>query len=400
MTTPLIEREVIRTDRGLAELCRELRQAGRFALDTEFVGERTYVPRLCLVQVATDGFIALVDTLAVRDLSPLWALTADPSIEKALHAAREDLRLAYYGGERVVPQNIFDTQVAAGFVGLPQYPLGYGRLVEAVMGVKLSKGETRSEWDRRPLTPDQLQYARDDVRYLLPIRDRMGGVLERLGRGGWLAEEMARYSDPLVYEPDPEAAYLRLRGSRGGLTARPTALLRAVAAWREREAADRNVPARSLLRDETLIEMALRPPRRLADFPRLRGFPEDEEADLGPGLLQSLDAARALPAESLPPPLAGSVEEETPAQRALAEVLYALAMTLCLRRDLASELALTRADALALARGLGPSPLLSGWRRQALGEELRRVITGEAEARISVTADGPTVSIVPSENPL
>ena len=140
MTSPLVEREMVRTGEGLAALCGELRAAGRFALDTEFLGERTYVPRLCLVQVATAEFIALIDTIAVRDLAPLWALVADPEVETVLHAAREDLRLAYYGGRRLIPRSIFDTQVAAGFVGLPMYPLSYARLTEALMGVKLGKG--------------------------------------------------------------------------------------------------------------------------------------------------------------------------------------------------------------------------------------------------------------------
>ncbi len=271
MPQTLRELETIRTSEALADLCRSLHAAGRFALDTEFVGERTYLPRLCFVQVATEDFIALVDTLAFANLDPLWDLVADPNIQVVLHAAREDLRLAYYGGQKRLPQNIFDTQVAAGFIGLPAYPLSYARLAEALMGVKLSKAETRSEWDRRPLSPAQLEYARDDVRYLLPITDKIVRMLDKLGRTAWMDEEMSRFSDAKTYETAPEDAYLRLRTGRG-FSARPTALLRAVAAWREEEAAARDVPSRSLLRDEVLIELALRPPRRLTEFRRLRGF--------------------------------------------------------------------------------------------------------------------------------
>ena len=158
------------------------------------------------------------------------------------------------------------------------------------MGVKLSKAETRSEWDRRPLTPAQLEYARDDVRYLLPMTDKINNLLGRLGRTGWMQEEMGRFSEARTYETAPEDAYLRLRVGRG-FTARPTALLRAVAAWRETEAADRDVPARSLLRDEVLLELAQRPPRRLTEFRRLRGFPEVEEVTFGAPLLDALNAA-------------------------------------------------------------------------------------------------------------
>ena len=187
---PLQELPTVRTSEALADLCEKLQQAGRFALDTEFVGERTYLPRLCLVQIATVEFIALVDALAVPNLDPLWNIVADPSVEKVLHAAREDLRLAWFGGGKRPPAGVWDTQVAGGLIGLPAYPLSYARLVEALMGVKLSKGETRSEWDRRPLTPAQLDYARDDVRYLLPLWDKMRRLLERLGRLDWLREEM------------------------------------------------------------------------------------------------------------------------------------------------------------------------------------------------------------------
>jgi ribonuclease D len=176
--SPLRELETIRTSEALAALCADLRKAGRFALDTEFVGERTYLPRLCLVQIATTEFIALIDTLAVGTMDPLWDLVIDPRIEKVLHAAREDLRLAYFGAARRLPAGVYDTQIAAGLVGLPSYPLSYARLAEAVMGVKLNKAETRSEWDRRPLSPAQFEYARDDVRYLLPIADKLNRVLD------------------------------------------------------------------------------------------------------------------------------------------------------------------------------------------------------------------------------
>ena len=200
---PLTQLETVRTPEALESLCQTLRDAGRFALDTEFVGERTYIPRLCLVQVATTEVIGLVDTLAVRDMTPLWDLVCDPDVVKVLHAAREDLRLAFFGGNRRLPVRIFDTQVAAGLVGLPSYPLSYARLAEAIMGVKLSKAETRSEWDRRPLTPAQLDYARDDVRYLLPIQDKIAALLARLGRSAWMTEEMARFSEPRTYEVAP-----------------------------------------------------------------------------------------------------------------------------------------------------------------------------------------------------
>ena len=195
-----------------------------------------------------------------------------------------------------------------------------------------------------------------------------------------------------LYESDPELAYLRLRGPRAGFTGRPTALLRAVTAWREREAAARDVPARTVLRDEVLTELGLRPPRRLTDFARLRGFPEGEEAELGPGILAALDAARALPEDQWPAPLAGAFDEGTPAERAAGDLLYALGESLCLARNLAPELVINRADALALARHQADPPLLTGWRRRALGDELARFASGEMTVQVLFTPDGPQVS--------
>ena len=397
---PLRELETVRTPEALAGLCRRLKDAGRFALDTEFVGERTYLPRLCLVQVATAEFIGLVDTIAVENLAadamaPLWDLVADPGVSKVLHAAREDLRLAYFGGGKRLPVGVFDTQVAAGLIGLPSYPLSYARLADAVMGVKLSKAETRSEWDRRPLTPAQLEYARDDVRYLLPITDKLDRLLERLGRREWMAEEMTRFAEARTYEVAPEEAYLRLRNARG-MTARPTALLRAVAEWREREAAARDIPVRSLLRDEVLIELAQRPPRRLTDFRRVRGFPETEDVTLGAPILDALNAARALDEDQLPPPLASGGPEETPRERVLGDLLYALGEALCLERDLAPELALTKADALALARGQQGGALRTGWRAAAVGDDLMRIATGAVSARLQVTSQEVRVEFTPA----
>ncbi|MGO8673707.1 MAG: ribonuclease D [Capsulimonadaceae bacterium] len=392
------EREMVRTSEGLAALVQELRDAGRFALDTEFAGERTYVPRLCLVQVATEKFIGLIDAVAVPDLSPLWALVGDPSIEKVLHAAREDLRIAYYGGLKLIPRGVFDTQVAAGLVGLSLYPLSYARLVEAMMGVRLTKTETRSDWERRPLSPEQVRYARDDVRYLLPIASRLSRLLEKLGRGTWLSEEMERFSDPGVYEPDPEEAYLRVRGPRQGLTARPTAILRAIASWREREAALRNTPARAVLRDEVMTEIALRSPRRLGDLSRMKSFPAGEESTLGPPLLAAVEAARAIPESELPSALVGQ-EEDTPQQRILIDTVAVLGAALCLSRNIAPELALTKASAAELVRnGAGTgAALLTGWRAQAVGRELADVLLGKASVHAHVSGGELSVTITAPE---
>jgi len=393
----LIDRPMVATAAGLKELVAELRAAGRFAVDTEFSGERTYVPRLCLVQVATTEFIALIDTLAIHDLTDFWDLVTDPAVEKVVHAAREDLRIAYFGAGRKVARNVFDTQIAAALVGLSQYPLSYARLVEALQGVRLAKTETRSEWDRRPLTVDQISYARDDVRYLLPMTDRLKNLMERLGRSEWIHQEMERFADPRTFEADPDEAYLRLRIPRGGLTARATAMLRDLTAWRERYAADSNVPTRTVLKDETLMDIVQRSPKRITDLTRIRSFPVGEEGTLGHSVLQVLEKVRALTTEELPDPLT-ALEDETPAQKALIDLVNAIGAAICLRQNIAPELAVTRTSVAELVRGSNRSPLKSGWRYEALGKQLVEFVEGRATLQ-ALVAGGEVIPAFHTNEP-
>lgn len=380
----LQDRPMVRTDSDLAALCAELREAGRFAIDTEFIGERSYVPRFCLAMVATPSFSALIDPLPIRNLEPLWRLLADPTVEKVLHAAREDLRLAYYGGKGAVPTCIWDTQVAAGLIGFSPYPPGYGRLVQAMLGVRLDKSETRSDWDRRPLSPEQIRYARDDVRYLLPLADRLRTLLAEVGRVEWAEEEMGKFAEASLYEPDPEEAYLRVRSPRRGMNSQATAVLRSLAAWRERAAADQDVPVRSILADDVLTALALRPPRRVHDLSRVRGFPEGEENSLGHPILQAIAAAQAMAEADLPAALAEGPDERTAEERAMADMVYSLGTALCAAQKISPELALGRTEAAALVRGDRNLALLKGWRRIALGENLCRFVEGAATAQIRV----------------
>ncbi|MDQ2731672.1 MAG: HRDC domain-containing protein [Armatimonadota bacterium] len=387
----LQERPMVRTDSELAALCAELREAGRFAIDTEFIGERSYVPRFCLAMVATPAFITLIDPLPIRNLDPLWGLLADAAVEKVLHAAREDLRLAYYGGKGAVPARIWDTQVAAGLIGFSPYPPGYGRLVQSMLGVRLDKSETRSDWDRRPLSPEQIRYARDDVRYLLPLADRLRALLEEEGRVDWAEEEMGKFTEASLYEPDPEEAYLRVRSPRRGMNGQATAVLQALAAWRERTAADQDVPVRSILSDDLLTALSLRPPRRVHDLSRVRGFPEGDENTLGPPIMKAITAAQAVAEADLPPALAEGPDERTPEERAIADMIYSLATALCASQKISPELALGRAEAAALARGDRNLPVLKGWRRTALGENLCRFVEGAATAQVRV--EGKSVGV-------
>ena len=230
------------------------------------------------------------------------------------------------------------------------------------------------------------------MRYLLPIADKLGAMLAKIGRSGWLDEEMARFSTAIAYEPDPDVAYQRIRGPRSGFSGRPTALLRSVAAWREREAAARDMSARLVLKDEVVTELALRPPRRITDFAKVRGFPPGDEVTIGADILAALDAARALKEEEWPEPLAGQ-DDETPQQRVLTDLTAAMGAALCLGRGIAPELALTRASASQLIKGNPTAPLLGGWRHEAIGRELQAFAAGASSATIHVIGAALSVKI-------
>ena len=237
----------------LDELLQSLRKAGSFAYDSEFIGELTYLPKLCLVQAASTTRIALIDPLADLDIRPFWELVADPSVEKIVHAGQQDVEPVFRALGRP-PANLFDTQIAAGFVGVG-YPLSLTKLVYEIVGAKLGKGLTFSHWDRRPLTDHQLRYAADDVRYLPAVRHEIGKRLNGPEQTRWATEESASLAEQALYVFDPETQWLKIRGA-GTLAPRNQALLKELTLWRDEAAKAEDVPPRSLLKDEILIDLA------------------------------------------------------------------------------------------------------------------------------------------------
>src|SRR5262249_51967402 len=200
--TPLIGETLITTTAQLQGLAEHLRASGRFGFDTEFVSEGTFDAVLCLIQVATRQRLALIDPLAVRDLTPFWDVVCDPSVEVVMHAAGEDLRIGLLRTGRL-PKRVFDVQMAAGLVGFG-YPLSLVNLVGQVLGVSLAGGETRTDWRQRPLTAAQSQYALDDVRYLLDLADHFADRLAALGRTAWAQEELVDFVASIAHRADEE----------------------------------------------------------------------------------------------------------------------------------------------------------------------------------------------------
>ena len=244
---------MIASNTGLATACRRWSAAGVIGLDTEFIRERTYHPRPALLQVSDAQGVLFVDPLEISDGGPLAELLTDPAVLVVMHACGEDLEvLDVMAG--TTPRRIFDTQLAAAFAG-HRFSLGYRELVASLLDIALEKGETRSNWLRRPLSPAQLHYAELDVRYLLPLYRHLSSALERLERTSWLEEEFEHQRRVRAAGGRPEASYLRIRG-RGGLSPARHAVLRRLSAWRETEAMARDMPCRHLLSDQALMTLA------------------------------------------------------------------------------------------------------------------------------------------------
>jgi ribonuclease D len=383
-----LQEEIIGTPEELGACCALLASCPHFGFDTEFVGEETYHPRLCLVQVATAERLFLIDPFSAGPLDAFWKLVVDPARVVVVHAGREELRLCrLWTGQ--TPGNLFDLQLAAGLVGLP-YPMGHGALVADVLGVRLAKGETLTEWRHRPLSAAQVRYAFDDVRYLLPAWQRLSARLEKLGRTEWAREEFARLARQAAPDDPIAERWRKIRGL-GSLDPRRLAVVRALFTWRE-EVADRtNRPARTILRDDLIVEIARRNPTRERDLHTVRGLAKrDLEA-----IVHTVVEARALPAEELP--LAMEREQDPPQVQLVASVLNAVLGDLCARKRLAPSLAATAAEIKLLVRARlagGPLPdnalLTHGWRAAYVLPELLDILDGRRAVRVAnVAADAP-----------
>jgi len=367
---------------GLDALSEAARAGGRIGLDTEFMREKTYRAVLCLVQVAVDERIFVVDPLEV-DPQPIADLVADPSVEVVLHAARQDLELFNdrYG---IVPSNIFDVQAAAGFAGYGA-SLSYGRLVEATLGVALEKGESYTDWCRRPLTGNQLKYAGDDVRYLGAIADKLKGELEAGGRLQWAYGEMRSLEDPVTYAADPGDAWLRVKG-RGTLTGRQLAVLREVAAWREEEASRRDIPRGWVVKDPTLIELARRSPTTPAALRDIRGLNSKEAERSARSITAAVERGRNSESIKTARTPARSAQERA---RMLSGLADAVVRSRCEAAGVATELVVTRSEVEALLLDLFTGSLdaerhrvLQGWRRELVGDAILGMTAGKIAVKV------------------
>ena len=375
--TPLIT-----TDSQLGSLCERLAQCDTIAFDTEFVSEHTYRPQLCLIQVAAGGELSVIDPLAINDLTPFWLALAAPGHETFVHAGREEIVFCL-GAVGKPPANLFDVQLAAGFIGL-EYPAGYGNLISKLLGMTPRKGETRTDWRRRPLSDRQIDYALEDVRHLVPLRDTLQARLTELGRLHWFQAEMAT----LINEIDESRRRERWRKVSGssGLSGRSQAIVRELWLWRDQEAARRDCPVRRVLRDDLIVELAKRRSAEAKQVRAVRGMERGDLQRLLPGICQAIEQGLKVPDDSCP----GIVRRDaSPQLTMLGQFLSSALSSICRAAEVAPSLVGTANDVRDLVahqlgeyEGREPPLLAQGWRAEVVGHLLDDLIAGKVSIRI------------------
>ena len=381
---------LIATTEALQALCERLAAEEFVTVDTEFMRERTYWPELCVVQLAGEREVAVIDAQAPEiDLAPLGDLLANQAVMKVFHAARQDIEIFVlrFGD---VPRPLFDTQIAAMVAGFGEQ-VGYDALVSALAGGSIDKAHRFSDWSVRPLSAAQIAYAAADVTYLRTVYSRLCARLAQDGRLDWVAQEVGELSDRSLYRTAPETMWERLRPRNNNR--RFLGMVRALAAWREREAQRVNIPRQRLLRDETLLEIAATAPDNPDVLARARGISRGfAEGRTGASLLAAIAEAKALPDDAMPEaPRGRDGARPSPALVSLLKVLLAAK---CENHHVAARLVASSDDIERLATEEAPDiAALHGWRREVFGEDALALKQG----RVALGVAGRRVKLIPAQ---
>ena len=377
----------ITTTAELETFCAKVRGRDFVAVDTEFMRETTYWPKLCLIQAATPDAEAVIDPLADGiDLSPFLEILRDPSITKVFHAARQDVEI--FNNLNAIPASLFDTQVAAMAAGYGEQ-IAYDALVRNMLKIELDKSSRFTDWARRPLTDNQLTYALADVTHLAALYPRLRARLETEGRLAWVADEMTSLCDPALYDVSPENAWRRLKPRKQ--TARYLSVYRAVAGWRERTAQLRDQPRSRILKDDAIDELASQAPTDAGQMERLRSVPKGFAGSrFGPELLDTIREALRDP-EASAPVIEKTRAPHNPAAGAVVELLKVLLKARAEDAGVASKLIATVSDLEQIAQDdNADTPALTGWRKEAFGADALRLKRGE----LALVLDGARVRVV------
>ncbi len=377
---------------SLAAFCERLSHAEFVTVDTEFMRERTYWPQLCLVQLGGPDEARAVDPLAPGiDLAPLFDLLANPKVLKVFHAARQDVEI-FLKATGAVPTPLFDTQVAAMVCGFGD-SVGYETLVSQLARARIDKSMRFTDWSLRPLSERQVQYALADVTHLRVAYEKLASMLSTNGRAEWLAQETLELADPATYRTDPEDAWRRLKPR--STSPKFLILLKELAAWREREAQDRDLPRQRVIRDESLTEIAAHAPVSIEELGRTRGLGKGlVEGKMGQAILEVVARARAIPDGDAPVP-----PDRPDLPRGLGPVVDLLKVLLKMKCDehgVAQKLVANSADVEAIAADDDAQvPALVGWRRELFGEDALKLKHGRLG--LGFCTDGRRLRLVPLE---
>lgn len=382
--------KTITTTAELAEYCEAAARHDFVTVDTEFLRERTYYSKLCLIQLAMPGAdssaAVLVDPLVDGlSLEPLYALFRNTSVVKVFHAARQDLEI-FYVDAQVFPEPLFDTQVAAMVCGFGEQ-VGYETLVRKIARKSLDKTSRFTDWSRRPLSDAQKKYALADVTHLREIYVYLAAELERTGRSRWVQEELSFLTSPETYIVDPREAWQRVKTR----TTSPKflAVVRELAAFREIYARERNIPRNRVYKDDALVELASNKPANLEELGRARLLlREARRGEIAQGILDAVAAAVDCPADALPMP--DRSRERLQVNPALADLLRVLLKAKTESAGVAAKLIAPASDLDSIAAGLRDVPALRGWRREVFGDDALDL----CEGRIALAADGTDVKII------
>ncbi len=377
----------ITTTADLAAFCNQLKGQDFVAVDTEFMRETTYWPKLCLIQAAAPNVEAVIDPLAEGiDLEPFLEVMRDPSILKVFHAARQDVEIFY--NLKALPVPLFDTQVAGMAAGFGEQ-IAYDALVRQMLKIELDKSSRFTDWARRPLSENQLTYALADVTHLAKLYPMLHERLEKEGRYAWVADDMKGLTDPANYDMEPENAWKRLRPRKH--TARYLAVFRGVAAWRERTAQLRDQPRGRILKDEAIDEIATQAPTEPEALERMRSVPKGFAGSrFGPDLLAAVRESLRDP-EGYAPVIERSRSPSSPAAGAVVELLKVLLKARAEDAGVASKLIATVSDLELIANDDdADTPALTGWRREAFGADALKLKRGE----LGLVLDGARVRVV------
>jgi ribonuclease D len=387
-----VESEYIDRPDYLGAFCKSIQNCDWLALDTEFIREKSYYPKLCLLQIGVPGRTACIDPLSIGDLSPILDILYDSSVVKVLHACSQDLEIfAHLSG--VVPAPIFDTQLAAPLLGLPEQ-IGYANFVREMLGLTLDKAQARTDWAHRPLSAAQLKYAADDVRYLAEIYPAITRRLQDLGRLDWLKTEFESYQSLERYRHLPGDAWKRIRGIEK-IPTRALSILQLLAEWREQIAQDKDLPRNWVIKDDALLDIARLAPEQPEKLLKIRSLQQKSVERYGKQILGLIKEGKQRQAEPLPDWKKRS--KPTAQEEALADLLHAQLRLLADKQQINNTVLASRKELIALAQGDEDIAILQGWRREMAGAELLAMRDGQRI--VSVEKEQVVVSARPeSEN--